>query len=175
MHYALSYFQQSSYTITKLKNIWNHWTENEVNFRKIHGRQTIYITIYGHLASNIKKWKSYNRFSENWINHLLTSQGTRVHIQHSEDCCVCCQNADQEIFQHESFSYNIHTAIRLCPHESCAVPDPWTYHCWDEAYTYSKSHTALAPQTASNTTRRNIHGHAYHSISRTHQTKIIFF
>lgn len=54
----------------------------------------------------------------------ILKQGNTVHILHSEDCSVCCQNADQETFQHGSFSYSIHTAIRLYPDESCAVPDP---------------------------------------------------
>lgn len=44
-------------------------------------------------------------------------------IQHSEDCCVCCQNAYREIFQHESFYDSIHTANDLYQDESCAVPD----------------------------------------------------
>lgn len=79
---------------------------------------------------------------------FVTSQGTRIHIQHSEDCSVCCQNADQEIFQLGSFSYSIHTAIRLYPHESCASPDPCTDHCQDEACTCSVFDNVLAPQMA---------------------------
>lgn len=61
-HNALSYFHQSSYTITQLKNTWNRWTENEVNFRKIHGRPTINIMIYRYLASNIKNEKFMTDF-----------------------------------------------------------------------------------------------------------------
>lgn len=47
----------------------------------------------------------------------------RKNIQHSEDRNVCCRNAYQEIFQHESFCDSIHTANDLYQNESCAAPD----------------------------------------------------
>lgn len=51
-------------------------------------------------------------------------QGMRNYILHLEDCSVCYQNADQEISQHGSFSYNIHSAIHLYLCGFYALPDP---------------------------------------------------
>lgn len=50
-------------------------------------------------------------------------QGIRVHIQHSRDHSVWCQNVDREISLLGRFSYSIRSAIQLCPQGSCAAPD----------------------------------------------------
>lgn len=56
-------------------------------------------------------------------------------LQRLEDWNACCQNADQEIFQPESFFCSIHSAIHSHQDEFYVPPDLWKYHYLDEVYT----------------------------------------
>ena len=74
-----------------------------------------------------------------------------VHLPHSANQSVCCQNAYPDTSLHRNSFYNTHIAIHLYLHGACAVPDLCTNHCQGEAYIHLKFCIALSAQRASYT------------------------
>ena len=86
-----------------------------------------------------------------WRRQWMLTYPMIVHIPHSENRNVCCQNAYLDISLHRSSFYITHIAIHLYLHGACAVPNLCRDHFRGEAYIHLKLCISLSPQRASDT------------------------